>query len=621
MSNNLKFVRKNSTNGLYEFAKNNLIITQKDGNTAIAKMPCNSKTHRASFSFELQLKLDKHEFIDYCDQVAEHLNFCKSNLPIEICNKPPVNISETANPDEISLIIKTTLTNEINKLKQEENSKATFAKLISEKPYHELFNRPTERKVTILCAPTNSGKTYQGMQIIKEALKVKEGAVCQMLFPLRVLALQIQEDFNQEGVPCTLLTGEEKDVQDGAQITASTVVVFNESDELDTVFLDEGQLAFSESRSPGYLKAICSANCKHLIIACAPTALIQMKWYLQDILRVPFEVKFLQRLTPLTPIKQAVHYEDIQEGDLVVAFSRRRIHELADELSGRGLKVATIYGTLSPAARRSILHDYRKRKYTCCVATDAIGMGVSAPSKRVLFDKTDKFDGTAMVPLTNEEMRQIAGRAGRFGFEEFGEAGVLMGNDPTRLNELLSVPPEELSPPDKLYVLPSKSDLIASKEIGLVCGLKLWKKSFRKNELYQESKTAFEELLIKAEWLEKKFKQNKITHEEAVRLVFVTFQMDDKSEQLDLFKEWVNCHIRKEKVSFETVPPKANLKKIELMSSDLTLMIQLSRIFPDTFNHSELEMNEQQNLLGEHIASILAARYGKSKQQGTNDES
>lgn len=620
MSSNENFIRLIKTTGLYEFAKNRLVITQVNTREAIAKMPCNSATHRAHFTLGFKINTKQHSFLEYCDQISELLNFCLTELPIEICNNKPIEACSSINPTEIKNTIKKIIQKEINTVKLAEKSKVTFEKIVSEKPYHELFTRPKDRKITILCAPTNSGKTYQGMQIVKSALRASEKAECQMLFPLRVLALQIQEDFNQENIPCSLLTGEEKDIQPNSQITASTVEVFNESSELDTVFLDEGQLAFSDNRSPGYLKVICSAQCKHLVIACAPTALLQMKWFLKEILEVPFEIKYLERLCPLAPIKEVVQYSDIKEGDLVVAFSRRRIHELAEELSGQGLKVATIYGALSPAARRSILHDYRNRKYTCCVATDAIGMGVSAPSKRVLFDKTDKFNGTTVVPLTNEEMRQIAGRAGRFGFEEFGEAGVLMGNDPTRLNELLNSAPEELSPPTKLYVLPSKTDLMATKEIGLVCGLKLWKKAIKKHTLYHVCQTTFEELLIKAEWLDKKLKQKKLTHEEAVRLVFVTFQMDDKNDQLDLFKDWVNSYIRTEKIAFETAPPKANLKKLELMSSDLTLMIQLSRILPDTFVQTELEMNEQQNMLGEYIASILSSRYGANKTKGKKHE-
>lgn len=46
------------------------------------------------------------------------------------------------------------------------------------------------------------------------------------------------------------------------------------------------------------------------------------------------------------------------------------------------------------------------------MATDAIGMGVSLPIKRIIFCETTKFDGIERRPLTTGEVNQIAGRAG-----------------------------------------------------------------------------------------------------------------------------------------------------------------------------------------------------------------
>ena len=47
----------------------------------------------------------------------------------------------------------------------------------------------------------------------------------------------------------------------------------------------------------------------------------------------------------------------------------------------------------------------------------------------MVFSALDKFDGSQRRPLTPSEIRQIAGRAGRYGFTDSGRVAVLSGND------------------------------------------------------------------------------------------------------------------------------------------------------------------------------------------------
>ena len=49
------------------------------------------------------------------------------------------------------------------------------------------------------------------------------------------------------------------------------------------------------------------------------------------------------------------------------------------------------------------------------VATDAVGMGLNLTIQRVIFSSMTKFDGRTRRPLTRSEIKQIGGRAGRFG--------------------------------------------------------------------------------------------------------------------------------------------------------------------------------------------------------------
>ena len=52
--------------------------------------------------------------------------------------------------------------------------------------------------------------------------------------------------------------------------------------------------------------------------------------------------------------------------------------------------------------------------------TDTLGVGVNVPIRTVLFTQLCKYDGTTTRQLTNREFQQIAGRAGRRGFDDIG---------------------------------------------------------------------------------------------------------------------------------------------------------------------------------------------------------
>lgn len=60
------------------------------------------------------------------------------------------------------------------------------------------------------------------------------------------------------------------------------------------------------------------------------------------------------------------------------------------------------------------------------VATDAVGMGLNIPAEYVVFSTAAKFDGRMDRILEPEEVRQIGGRAGRFGLHE---QGIIAGMD------------------------------------------------------------------------------------------------------------------------------------------------------------------------------------------------
>ena len=71
--------------------------------------------------------------------------------------------------------------------------------------------------------PTNSGKTYHALNSL---IAAKSGVY---LAPLRLLAMEVRDKLMAAGVPCNLITGEERDMIEGAQHTASTIEMMNAS--------------------------------------------------------------------------------------------------------------------------------------------------------------------------------------------------------------------------------------------------------------------------------------------------------------------------------------------------------------------------------------------------------
>ena len=78
-------------------------------------------------------------------------------------------------------------------------------------------------------------------------------------------------------------------------------------------------------------------------------------------------------------------------------------------------------------------------------ASDVIGMGVNLSIRRVVFASLQKYDGESRRPLTPAEVRQIAGRAGRYGGRySRGEVTTLSSEDLPALRAALAAPPEVL---------------------------------------------------------------------------------------------------------------------------------------------------------------------------------
>ncbi|HEY2510952.1 MAG TPA: DUF3516 domain-containing protein, partial [Polyangiaceae bacterium] len=116
---------------------------------------------------------------------------------------------------------------------------------------------------------------------------------------------------------------------------------------------------------------------------------------------------------------------------------------------------------LLPKYRRLVERLAQKGMLKIICGTDTLGVGVNVPIRTVVFTKLCKFDGEKTAILSVRDFQQIAGRAGRKGFDALGSVVVQApehvienlkmetkaGNDPAKRRKLV-----KKKPPEKGYV-------------------------------------------------------------------------------------------------------------------------------------------------------------------------
>lgn len=297
-----------------------------------------------------------------------------------------------------------------------------------------------KRKFILHIGPPNSGKTYTSLQALSKA---KSGA---HLGPLRLLALEVYEDMNKAGIVCNLKTGEEEKKLDNATHVASTVELANLEKDYDVVVVDESQLIGDQDRGSSWLRAILSIKAKEVHVIASPNAETLLRLLLQD---EEYEVVYHERSTELIVEKNIFQKNDIRKGDALIVFSRKKVLKLAAETERKGYKVSVLYGNMPPETRRKQVELFTTKQTDVIVSTDAIGMGLNLPIQRVVFLENKKFDGKTLRPLTADEIKQIAGRAGRKGMYEVGYVSFAHNRD--EMERLLFSPSVPIS---KAYIFP-----------------------------------------------------------------------------------------------------------------------------------------------------------------------
>ncbi|MDO9394211.1 MAG: SUV3 C-terminal domain-containing protein [Methylotenera sp.] len=463
--------------------------------------------------------------------------------------------------------------------------------------------------------PTNSGKTHHALIALQNA----ESGV--YLAPLRLLAMEIRDRLVAAGVPCNLITGEERVMMNGARHTASTIEMMNPGKSVEVAIIDEIQMLQDPERGSAWTAALIGVPAKFIFV-CGSNAVTAPCIAAIEAMNETHEITYLARMTPLVLENESIcgsRYSrqklkpKLQKGDAVIAFSRKDVLTFSARFRQWGFAVASIYGALSPEVRRTESTRFCTGEADILVATDAIGMGLNLPIRRVIFSNIHKFDGVASRYLNATEVRQIAGRAGRFGIYPTGYVSVLENDELIHIEHMLHT--------DDTAELTKLPINISFKQIGDISE-KLHTRKIAEVLDFHQMRTKFNSELFAQTSLSNQISQAVLVDNHAPdmslkdKYIFVcapislnvAFEKDYYLLCLQSVAQSQKRHLPTPPVWLESVSPKY-LEAAELLSHNLSLYAWLSFKFPQIFVDGE-QVKTLRQRVSRYIENALLTQAG-----------
>lgn len=491
----------------------------------------------------------------------------------------------------------------------------TSALALHEFPNSYRVARNLNRQIHFHLGPTNSGKTYQAL------LKLQAADSGVYLAPLRLLAMEIRDRLMEAGVPCNLITGEERQLIPGAKHTACTVEMMNPNQAVDVAIIDEIQMLQDEARGYAWTAALIGAPAKDVFV-CGANSVTAPCIRAIEALGEQYDITHLERKTPLIleheglsgkKYKRANLKGKLQKGDAVIAFTRKDVLTLSARFRQWGHGVASIYGALSPEVRRTESKRFCEGEADILVATDAIGMGLNLPIRRVIFSSIAKFDGVASRPINATEVRQIGGRAGRFGIYDIGYVSAFEDDELIHLEHMLTT--SDVADLEKLPISPSFLHL--SEIAGTLQTYKI-----SEALAYFAERISIDSDLFEIAPLQTQNQLALLVDEYAPKLnlkdkfIFTCAPIGwDKPRERDYFLSCLDCIVKNQKkalpsnVSWLSSTSPKHLEEAEDLSKDISLYAWLAHKFPKHFYQLD-ELSALRNKVSRYIEAALLVQAG-----------
>jgi len=310
------------------------------------------------------------------------------------------------------------------------------------------YARLMRRKIIFHGGPTNSGKTYRALQRLRQADPARGGGL--YCGPLRLLALEVYQELNRDGVYCSLLTGQDKRIVPGATHASCTIELCDVGRTWDVAVIDEIQLLASAERGSAWTRALLGLQAREVHVCGGLEAAPLVEQLCADT-GDSFALASYDRFTPLEIEGRALgSYDKVEPGDAIVAFSRADIYSIKAEIEANTPhRCCVVYGALPSEARaaQAALFNDPASPFDVLVASDAVGLGLNLNIRRVIFHTVYKWNGKAGVATVEPTLvKQIGGRAGRRSSEYAqGRVTCLQEEDMEYLRWAMGVPLKPLT--------------------------------------------------------------------------------------------------------------------------------------------------------------------------------
>lgn len=266
-----------------------------------------------------------------------------------------------------------------------------------------------KRKFVFILGDTNSGKTHEAMESLKNA---KTGIY---LSPIRLLSYEKYKEMSSAGLETELKTGEESILNKEATHFCSTVELVDPSKKYEVGVIDEIQMIDDAERGSAWLKAIMSLNAEVIYVLGSYDFYLRQR--LIEFLKYEgfeVEIKSKKRLSELNKLNQPVSVQKLEQGDAIIAFDKNTLFCLAYEMKKNNISCSVLFGELPYDRKLEEIDKFINGEVKVLIATDVIAMGINMPIKRVLFYKTYKYNGCNNESISVPLFKQIVGRAGRY---------------------------------------------------------------------------------------------------------------------------------------------------------------------------------------------------------------
>jgi len=217
------------------------------------------------------------------------------------------------------------------------------------------------------------------------------------------------------------------------------------------------------------------------------------------------------------------------------------------------------------------------------VSTDAIGMGLNLPIRRVIFMETRKFDGVETRDLKPEEVQQIAGRAGRFGMYDRGYVGAMDNLAAIRAGLDTVVPPLQ-------YAVAGFSDLVLTVDFDLLEVLEVWNRMPTADPYIKLDISRYITIIsrLREQGLH-------LSKEEELRAANIPFD-ETEEELLSLFHKYLRAYASGQTPEQPQLPAKSGsytLPELELHCRKLDLWFSFSKAFGYHVDMEELRAERE----------------------------